>query len=98
MPRQAAASGSGSPSTPAAASSSFRIPECPTADGSVDSSGSGDFSATIEIRENGRVASRQSSVFEDTAKAHGEVGADAKLKSIELEHTRKSSSSPPGGS
>jgi hypothetical protein len=67
--------------------SSFRIPECPTADGSVDSGGSGDFSATIEIREGNRLASRQSSVFEEKAKAHGEVGADAKLKSIELEHT-----------
>lgn len=67
--------------------SSFRLPQCPTADGSVDSGGSGDFSATIEILENGRVASRQSSVFEEKAKAHGEVGADAKLKSIDLEHT-----------
>jgi len=67
--------------------SSFRIPQCPTADGSVDSSGSGDFNATIEILENGRVASRQSSVFDEKAKTHGEVGADAKLKSIELEHT-----------
>ena len=67
--------------------SNFRIPQCPTADGSVDSGGSGDFSATIEILENGRVASRQSSVFDEKAKAHGEVGADAKLKSIELEHT-----------
>ena len=67
----------------------FRIPECPTANGSVDATGSGEFRATIEVRDGGQLVSRNSSTFEEKAKVHGEVGADAKLKSIEVEHTEE---------
>ncbi len=70
--------------------SSFHgIPECPTADGSVDATGSGQFNATIEIWEGNKLASRNSSVFQDKAKAHGQVGADGKLKFIDVEHTEE---------
>ncbi len=65
------------------------IPECPTADGSVDAKSSGQFNATIEIWEGSRLVSRNSSVFQDDSKAHGEVGADAKLKFIDVEHTQE---------
>jgi hypothetical protein len=67
----------------------FRLPECPTANGSVDAKGSGQFQATIEIWEGGRLVSRNSSTFEDRAKVHGEVGPDAKLKHIDVEHTQE---------
>jgi hypothetical protein len=67
----------------------FRLPECPTADGSIDAKGSGQFKATIEIWEGNRLVSRNSSVFQDDAKVRGEVGADAKLKSIDVEHTQE---------
>jgi hypothetical protein len=66
----------------------FIVPSCPKSDGSVDASGSGDFQATIEVREGDRVVSRNSSFFEDEAKAHGQVGPDAKLRSIDLEHSQ----------
>jgi hypothetical protein len=66
-----------------------RVPECPTANGGVDAKGSGQFQATIEIWEGGRLASRNSSVFEDKSKVHGEVGADAKLKFIDVESTHE---------
>jgi hypothetical protein len=68
---------------------SFRVPECPTANGSVDVRGSGEFHATIEIREGDRLVSRNSSTFEEKARVHGEVGPDAKLKFIEVEHTQE---------
>jgi hypothetical protein len=68
---------------------SFRLPECPTANGNVDGRGSGQFRATIEIWDGGQLVSRNSSVFEEKAKVHGEVGADAKLKFIEVEHTQE---------
>jgi hypothetical protein len=69
--------------------SNFRIPECPTANGSVDTSGSGEFRATIEVWEGNRFVSRNSSTFEDKAKVHGEVGPDAKLRFIEVEHSQE---------
>lgn len=65
------------------------IPECPTANGSVDAKSSGQFQATIEIWEGGKLASRNSSVFQDQSKVHGEVGADAKLKFIDVENTHE---------
>ncbi len=67
----------------------YRVPECPTANGSVDAKGTGEFRATIEVFDGGQFVSRNSSVFEDKAKVHGEVGADAKLKFIEVEHTEE---------
>ena len=67
----------------------FHIPQCPTANGSVDSSGTGEFRATVEIWDGGQLVSRQSSAFEDRAKTHGEVGPDAKLKFIDVEHTQE---------
>jgi hypothetical protein len=67
----------------------FSIPECPTADGKVDAKGSGEFRATIEVRDGDRFVSRNSSTFEDKAEVHGEVGPDAKLKSIEVEHSEE---------
>jgi hypothetical protein len=65
------------------------IPECPTADGGADAEGSGQFRATIEIWDGGTLVSRNSSTFEDRTKAHGQVGADAKLKFIDVEHTQE---------
>jgi hypothetical protein len=67
----------------------FRLPQCPTADGSVDGKGSGQFQATIEIWDGNQLVSRNSSVFTDDAKVHGKVGADGKLKSIDVEHTQE---------
>ena len=69
--------------------SNFRIPECPTANGSVDATGSGEFRATTEIWKGDELVSRNSSTFGQKAKVHGEVGADALLKFIEVEHTQK---------
>ena len=67
----------------------FNLPDCPTANGGVDGKGSGEFRATFEVRDGDRVVSRNSSVFEEKSKIHGEVGPDAKLKSIEVEHTQE---------
>jgi hypothetical protein len=67
----------------------FHIADCPTANGSVDATGSGEFRATIEIWDRGQLVSRNSSTFEEKAKTHGEVGADAKLKFIDVEHTQE---------
>jgi hypothetical protein len=67
----------------------FNVPECPTADGSVDASGTGQFRATIEVFDGNQLVSRNSSVFEEKAKVEGEVGADAKLKHIDVEHTEE---------
>jgi hypothetical protein len=68
---------------------SFNVPECPTAGGGVDASGSGEFKATLEIWDGSRLVSRQSSNFDKKAKVHGEVGADAKLEFIEIEQTQE---------
>jgi hypothetical protein len=67
----------------------FHLPQCPTADGSVDGKGSGQFQATIEIWDGNQLVSRNSSVFTDDAKVHGQVGADGKLKFIDVEHTQE---------
>ena len=69
--------------------SNLNVPECPKANGLVDGKGSGEFRATFEIQDGSEVVSRNSSVFEEKAKVHGEVGADAKLKFIEVEHTQE---------
>lgn len=69
--------------------SNFRIPECPTANGTVDASATGEFRATIEIWNGDQFVSRNSSTFEDKAKTHGEVGPDAKLRFIDVEHTQE---------
>jgi hypothetical protein len=67
----------------------FGLPQCPTADGRVDGKGSGQFQATIEIWDGNQLVSRNSSVFTDDAKVHGKVGADGKLKFIDVEHTQE---------
>ncbi len=67
----------------------FNIPECPTANGIVDGKGRGEFSVTFEIRSSSRVYSRNTTNFEQKAKIHGVVGPDAKLKSIDVEHTEE---------
>ncbi len=67
----------------------FNVPGCPSASGSVDASGSGEFRATTEVWDGSQLVSRNSTVFEEKAKAHGEVGADAKLSSIDVEHTQE---------
>ena len=67
----------------------FGLPQCPTADGSVDGKGSGRFQATIEIWDGNQLVSRNSSVFTDDAKVRGKVGADGKLKFIDVEHTQE---------
>jgi hypothetical protein len=66
----------------------FRVPECPTAKGAVDATGGPEhFEVTTEVRDGNEVLSRQSTSFDHSAKVHGEVGADAKLKFIKVEHT-----------
>ncbi len=67
----------------------FNIPECPTASGIVDGKGRGEFSVTFEIRSSSHVYSRNTANFEQKAKIHGEVGPDAKLKFIDVEHTEE---------
>lgn len=67
----------------------FGLPQCPTADGSVDGKGSGQFQATIEIWDGNELVSRNSSVFTDDAKVHGQVGADGKLKFVDVEHSQE---------
>jgi hypothetical protein len=67
----------------------LNIPPCPTANGIVDGKGRGEFSVTFEIRSSSRVLSRNTTNFEQKAKIHGEVGPDAKLKSIDVEHTEE---------
>jgi hypothetical protein len=67
----------------------FNIPECPTANGTVDGKGRGEFSVTFEIRSSSRVISRSTTNFEQKAKIHGVVGPDAKLKFIDVEHTEE---------
>lgn len=67
----------------------FNIPECPTANGTVDGRGRGEFSVTFEIRSSSQIISRSTTNFEQKAKVHGEVGPDAKLKSIDVEHTEE---------
>ena len=67
----------------------FNIPECPTANGTVDGRGRGEFSVTFEIRSSSQVISRSTTNFEQKAKIHGVVGPDAKLKSIDVEHTEE---------
>jgi hypothetical protein len=69
---------------------SFRVPECPTADGDVVApTATGDFSATTEIWRGDELQSRNSTRFEDSSKARGKVGKDAKLKYIEVEHKQE---------
>ena len=65
------------------------VPDCPTANGSVDGTSTGEFRVTIEIWKGDEFVSRNSSVFQDKAKTHGEVGADAKLKFIDVEQTQE---------
>ena len=67
----------------------FNIPECPTANGTVDGRGRGEFSVTFEIRSSSQVISRSTTNFEQKAKIHGVVGPDAKLKSLDVEHTEE---------
>ena len=67
----------------------FRMPECPTANGSVDATATGEFRVTLEIWDGDRLVERHASTFEDKAKTHGEVGPDAKLKFIDVEHTQE---------
>lgn len=69
---------------------SFRIPECPTGDGDVVAqTATGDFSATTEVWRGSELVSRNSTRFEDSSKARGKVGKDAKLKHIEVEHEQE---------
>lgn len=67
----------------------FNLPECPTAAGAVDGKGSSEFHATIEIWQRDQFVSRSSTVFEQKGKLHGEVGPDAKLKQIDVDHTEE---------
>jgi hypothetical protein len=67
----------------------FNIPKCPTANGTVDGRGRGEFSVTFEIRSSSQVLSRNTTNFEQKAKIHAEVGPDAKLKFIDVEHTEE---------
>ena len=69
--------------------SSFSVPECPNANGSVDAKASGDFQVTIEIWEGSRLVKRNSTSLEDKADVHGEVGPDAKLKFINVSHRQE---------
>ena len=64
----------------------FSIPACPTASGVVESgTGTRSFNVTEEIRDGDRVLSRKSYAYEDRYKATGHVGADGKLKDIDVE-------------
>jgi len=67
----------------------FNIPACPTANGTVDGRGRGEFSVTFEIRSSSEVLSRNTVNSEQKAKIHGVVGPDAKLNFIDVEHTEE---------
>jgi hypothetical protein len=67
----------------------FSIPDCPTASGIVQSKrGSRSLNVTNEVRKGDRVLFRQSTAFEDRFDARGKVGADGKLKSIDVHITQ----------
>ncbi|MDQ2631709.1 MAG: hypothetical protein M3Y75_12180 [Actinomycetota bacterium] len=69
-------------------SSSFAIPECPTAAGDLDASSSTSGELVVEVWEGtDRLVERARTNFESKAKAKGKVGPDAKLKHIELSYT-----------
>lgn len=66
-------------------SSSFRIPECPTASGELDATNESSGEVVIEVWEgSSRLVERSRVQFESKAKAKGKVGPDAKLRSIDL--------------
>ncbi len=70
--------------------SGFGIPECPTADGGVESRSSSSGEVVYEVWEGTRrLVERARSQFESKAKAKGKVGPDAKLKQIELEYSHE---------
>lgn len=71
-------------------SSSFRIPECPTASGELDATYESSGEVVIEVWEGtSRLVSRSRVQFESKAKAKGTVGPDAKLRYIDLEYAHE---------
>lgn len=70
--------------------SGFGIPECPAANGDVESRSSSSGEVVYEIWEGtSRLVERARSQFESKAKAKGKVGPDARLKQIELEYSHE---------
>ena len=70
--------------------SGFGIPECPAADGGIESRSAASGEVVYEIWEGTRrLVERARSQFESKAKAKGQVGPDAKLEQIELEYSHE---------
>jgi hypothetical protein len=70
--------------------STFAVPECPTAAGAVDASSSSSGELVTEVWEGtSRLVERARTNFESKAKAKGKVGADAKLKYVDVEYVHE---------
>lgn len=70
--------------------SGFAIPECPTANGDVESKSSSSGEVVYEVWEGtSRLVERARTQYESKAKATGRVGADAKLKHVDVEYSHE---------
>jgi hypothetical protein len=67
----------------------FLPPECPKADGSVDTQTHGTVVTTQEVRDGETVVSRSSTTNDETIQVHGKVAADAKLDYIDVDYTQE---------
>ena len=68
----------------------FNIPECPTAERQRRRQRQRRVQGRpSKSARSSQVVSRNTTNFEQKAKIHGEVGPDAKLKSIDVEHTEE---------
>jgi hypothetical protein len=65
----------------------YGVPQCPTANGDVDGSGSGSFEVSVRVLEGGGLVSAQSTSIRTEDKLHGQVAADALLDYLDYEHT-----------
>lgn len=71
-------------------SSSFRIPNCPTAAGGIDGAYESSGEVVIEVWEGtSRLVERGRVQFESKAQARGSAGADAKLRHLDLEYVHE---------
>jgi hypothetical protein len=68
---------------------SISLPSCPTAEGSIDGSGSTRFTLTVSTLKNGAVEHSEKVEFSYKLKLKGQVAVDAKLDWVDVEHTLK---------
>lgn len=75
----------------------FLPPECPKADGSVDTQTHGTMVTTEEVRDGDTVVSRSSTTNDETIRVHGKVAGDAKLDYIDVDYTQEAFALAGGG-